>query len=311
MKNKTILITGASGFIGSALVKRLITEEPGTKLVLLSRGYTFPEYSDNRNIVPVIGDINNLELLVYLLKLNQVTHVFHFASEAIVSKYVKNPRQAYLDTVQGVTSLLEAVRLSYVPIEKVIVSTSYKVYGNAEPPYNEETNFFPGNTYETAKACQDFIAQDYYRSFDVPVIIFRTVNVYGPGDRNESRLIPRSFSSVYKGEQPEVYSSFRDSMREFVYIDDVIDAVLLLFAKAKPGDIYCVGGYQHTIYEVVKTICDVTGFKNGVKITETEYVKESKEHSLDSSKIIELGWEKKTTLQKGLEKIHNQLHNLL
>ncbi len=302
MKNDTILITGASGFIGKALVGRLLQVSDTSNLVLLSRSSLFEEMKGNPRIFPVIGDINNVELLVYILKTHQVTHVYHLASEAIISQYTQNPRQAYLDTVYGVTSLLEAVRVSGVPVKKVLVSTSYKVYGKAEPPYNEETHFLPGNTYETAKACQDFIAQDYYRTFKVPVVIFRTVNVYGPGDKNMSRLIPKSFSHVFQNKPPVVYSSFKESLREFIYIDDLIDAMLLMQEKAEPGEIYCVGGEQHTIYDVAKTICEVVQYQGGVQIAEVAQVTETKEHVLDSSKLLLLGWEKKTTLKEGLEK---------
>lgn len=307
---KTILITGASGFIGRALTERLLRDPSNTKIVLLSRTNRFESLANKKQVVPVIGDINNVELLVYILKTHQVTHVYHLASQAIISEYIKNPRQAYLDTVYGVTSLLEAVRISQVPVKKVIISTSYKVYGRSEPPYNEDTLFLPGNTYETAKACQDFIAQDYFRSFNVPVIIFRTVNVYGPGDIIFTRLISKSFSHIYSNKQPTVYASVKDSVREFVYIDDLIDALLLLQNKALPGEVYCVGGHQHSIYEVVSTICEVSGYKKGVQITETDHVIETKEHRLDSSKLERLGWEKRTTLKKGLRKTNDYYKKL-
>jgi CDP-glucose 4,6-dehydratase len=302
MEYTTVLITGASGFIGKALISRILTEEPNTQLVLLSRDASFAENFNNKRVTVVVGDINNVELLVYVLRTHNISYVYHLASEAIISKYTKNPRQAYLDTVYGVTSLLEAVRISNVQVKKVLVSTSYKVYGRAEPPYNESTYFLPGNTYETAKACQDFIAQDYFRTFKVPVIIFRTVNVYGPGDKNVTRLIPRSFSNIVDGKPPVVYSSFKDKLREFIYIDDLIDAILLIKEKSEPGEIYCIGGKQHTIYEVAKTICKVTHYKGDVQITETLYVEETNEHVLDSSKIKNLGWINKTSLEEGLEK---------
>lgn len=312
MKNKSIFVTGASGFIGNALVTKLLKDVTVDKIVLFSRKDKFEDFcQQDPRVVSVIGDINNVELLVYILQAHTVTHVYHLASQAIISQYTKNPRQAYLDTVYGVTSLLEAVRISEVPVEKVIVSTSYKVYGRAEPPYNEETYFLPGNTYETAKACQDFIAQDYFRTFKVPVIIFRTVNVYGPGDKNQTRLIPRSFSNIYEGNKPVVYSSFKDKLREFVYIDDLIDGILLITEKANPGDVYCIGGQQHTVYDVAKAICEVTGYGGGVEITENSLLKETSDHALDSSKIKNLGWSIKVSLKEGLIKTGEYYKNNL
>jgi nucleoside-diphosphate-sugar epimerase len=303
--SKVVLITGASGFIGTALTARLLSEDSYEKVVLLSRKSHFDNYKENKKIVSVIGDINDVDLLVSVLETHKVTYVYHLASEAIVGEYVKNPRQAYLNTVYGVTSLLEAVRISKAPIQKVLVSTSYKVYGRAEPPYNEETHFLPGNTYETAKACQDFIAQDYYRSFDVPVIVFRIVNTYGPGDKNLSRLIPKSFSDIYQNKPPTVYAAVKNSVREFIYIDDLLDAMTLMERKAMPGDIYCVGGHQHTIYEVVQNICEVTQYNGDISVVENQHVAETKEHALDSSKLEKLGWGKKISLKEGLKKTNN------
>lgn len=301
MKNKIIFITGASGFIGRALVDRILQEESTTKVILLSRTSHFKDIEDTERVSRVIGDINNTDLLVHILKTYLVTHVYHLASEAIVSSYTKNPQKAYTDTVQGVTSMLEAIRISSVPVQKVLIGTSYKVYGKSEPPYNEETHFLPGNTYETAKACQDFIAQDYFRSFKVPVVIFRSVNVYGPGDKN-NRLVPKSFADIFQGQSPTVYASFKDSIREFLYIDDLIDALFLLEEKAEPGEIFCIGGHSCSIYEIVTKICEVSNYKGGVSITGVSSVIETKEHALDGSKIRALGWTSKTSLDDGLKK---------
>jgi nucleoside-diphosphate-sugar epimerase len=88
--NKIILITGASGFIGRALTKKLLNDPNNIKILLLSRSASFEEYSNVKQIIPVIGDINNVDLLVYILKTHEVTHVYHLASEAIISESKKN-----------------------------------------------------------------------------------------------------------------------------------------------------------------------------------------------------------------------------
>ena len=296
---ETIFITGASGFIGKALVVRLL-KDSAAKLVLFSRTYTFEEYKENKRIVPVLGDINNLPLLIQIIEEYKVTTIFHLASEAIISNYIKSPRDAYLSTVYGVSSLLEAVRLAKNKVSKVLVGTSYKVYGRASPPYNEDTHFSPGNTYETAKACQDLIAQDYFRTFKVPVIIFRSVNIYGPGDTNLTRLVPKVFLDMRQNISPTIYSAVKDSKREFLYIDDLLDAILLFKEKASGGEVFCVGGENKTIMEVVEKIGAITKFTGSITIIDAPHVSETNEHVLDTTKLEKLGWERKTSLDDGL-----------
>lgn len=300
---ETIFITGASGFIGKALVGRLL-KDGSARLVLFSRTCTFDEDKENERVISVLGDINNLQLLIQTIEAYKITTIFHLASEAIVSNYIKSPRDAYLSTVYGVTSLLEAVRLAKNKVSKVLVGTSYKVYGRASPPYNEDTPFSPGNTYETAKACQDLIAQDYYRTFKIPVIIFRSVNIYGPGDANLTRLIPKVFLDMGQNISPTIYSAFKDSKREFLYIDDLIDAMLLLKEKANVGEVFCVGGENKTIMEVVEKIGAITKFSGSITIVDTQHISETNEHVLDATKLEKLGWQRKVTLDEGLQECY-------
>lgn len=301
-KNRVVFITGATGFIGRALTERLLSNAEVSRLILLSRHSTFEEYKDNNKVVSILGDVNNLSLLVSTLEDHKVTHVYHLASEAIVSVYTKTPREAYLSTVQGVTTLLEAARVAKVSLEKVVVGTSYKVYGSSVPPYNESTCFMPGNTYETAKACQDFIAQDYYRSFKVPVIIFRSVNVYGPGDKHLTRLVPKVCNDLIHDITPTVYSSVRDSVREFIYIDDLLDALSLIENKGNAGDIFCIGGHRETVYNIVEKICEIAEHEEKPLLASVDRVLETKEHALDDAKIKSLGWGMKVSLEEGLRK---------
>ncbi len=301
-KNKVIFITGATGFIGRALTKRLLSNVQVSKLIVLSRHDSFEEYKDNARVVPVLGDVNNLSMLVRTLEEHDVTHIYHLASEAIVSTYTKHPLEAYLSTVQGVTTLLEAARVAKIKLERVLVGTSYKVYGSSTPPYNESTCFMPGNTYETAKACQDFIAQDYYRTFKVPVIIFRSVNVYGPGDSHLTRLVPKVCSDLIHDRTPTVYSSVRDSLREFIYIDDLLDALSVIEDKGEAGDVFCIGGHRETIYNIVEKICEIAEHKEKPLIANVDRAAETKEHALDDSKIKSLGWGMKVSFEEGLER---------
>lgn len=248
----------------------------------------------------VHGDITNLELLVHIVDNHKVSHIYHLAAEAIVSQYTKSPRDSYLHTVYGVTTILEAVRIATHRVLKVVVSTSYKVYGKAEPPFDENTLFKPSTPYETAKACQDLIAQNYFVTFGVPVVIVRPVNVFGPSDANQSRLIPKVCLDINAGRAPKVYSSVRNSKREFVYIDDAIDAFLLVMEKGVAGDSYLVGGDRATVYEVIEELCSISDFRGGVDIFDDGSVLGFDDHQINQSKIEQLGYSRKVTLREGL-----------
>jgi nucleoside-diphosphate-sugar epimerase len=246
-----------------------------------------------------------------IIDTHRVSHIFHLAADSVTSSYEKRPLESYYSTVYGTVVVLEAARNAKIPIQKIIVSTSSKVYGKAVPPYNESTPFLPQTPYETAKACQDLISQDYYRSFNLPVILFRTVNIYGPYDTSLTKLVSRSFARALTKQPPVVYSSSKDVLREFLYIDDLIDALILMFEKAVPGDAFCVGGELHTVSEVVETICNYSGYSEGYHVEDTGPALEEKENRLDSSKIQSLGWKAKTTLSEGLQKSKEYYTTLL
>lgn len=301
MKTKrTILITGASGFIGRAILKELI-ESTQDSFVLLSRADCFEEYSGLGRVTVVHGDITNLELLVHMLESHSITHIFHLASEAIISKYTKSPRDSYLNTVHGVTTMLEAVRIAGKQVEKLVVSTSYKVYGKAIPPYTETTAFIPTTPYETAKACQDLIAQNYCLSFGVPVVIARSVNVYGPNDRNLSRLVPKVCTDLHAHRNPQVYKSVKNAVREFIYIDDVVKAYALLMDKGVVGEAYLIGGERSTVYDMVSGLVSIAGYQGDIEIVEdvNQNIAED-DHVIDQSKIEKLGFRREVSLEEGL-----------
>jgi len=123
---------------------------------------------------------------------------------------------------------LEAARQQ--SIQKVIIASTAHVYGNnPKVPFKEEFFPQPSRPYETSKACADLLAQSFADTYDLPVEIPRFVNIYGPGDLNFSRLIPKVIKSVLVGKKPEVWDI--GSVRDFLYIDDAINAYLMLAEK--------------------------------------------------------------------------------
>ncbi len=301
-----VLITGASGFIGNALISRILKENKNFHLILLSRNHQNKLHKENSNITWVTGNINDLSLISKILKEYKIKFIYHLAAQSIIKEYFNNPYMSYIDTVMGQVSILEAVRLTGIKsIKKILIITSYKVYGSAVGPFNESTLFDPKSTYETAKACQDLIAQNYAEVYNLPINIIRACNIFGPKDNNLDRLIPKTIDLINQNQQPEVYNSVRYNKREYIYIDDVIDAILLVTHKAEPGEVYCLSGKIYlSIEDIVVNILTYMN-KPNLKykiIKDNLYIKETNEHRIDNSKLRLLGWEPKTTFVTGIKK---------
>lgn len=303
MINKKILITGAAGFIGSNLLK-VLSKNNDISIIVRDKSSLFKNVSNLSNSI-YFGDIKDFEFLKRVITEVEPNIVFHLASSAVVRMCARNPVEAYQNNVMGTVNLLESIRLCGDSIEKIIVSTSDKVYGHSLPPYDEETPFKPKYTYEATKACQDFVCQNYFHNYNLPISIIRLGNVYGPDDPNDSRLIPNVIKNILNNKSPIIYQDVAEYKRDFVFIEDAINAFLIVAKDGKIGEAYCAGSNKpSTIRNVVSIILDKSGSNLKVEFKKRNInFKEIKEQFLDSSKIQKLGWENNTTLEGGLEKI--------
>ncbi|MFA5997330.1 MAG: GDP-mannose 4,6-dehydratase [Candidatus Paceibacterota bacterium] len=306
MKINNTLILGASGFIGRNLATRLINspENDNSKIVLLAHHEDSLGDFKKDNVVIIKGDISDYNSLCNIITKYDINTIYHFASNSIVRKCANDPMSAYITNVMGTVTILEAVRnVGMNTVKKIIISTSDKVYGHAQHPYNETTPFEPRYTYESTKACQDIVAQNYFYNYNLPINIIRCSNVYGLQDPNTSRLVPNVIKSINNGENPKVHSGVADFIREFVYIEDVIDAMFLIREKAENGEVYCIGGTEEiSILDLVTKISEFMGHKGGVDIIEKPAnFQEIKEQSIDSSKLRKLGWTPKYSLDEGIK----------
>jgi CDP-glucose 4,6-dehydratase len=232
------MVTGSAGFIGGALAKRLD--------ILGANVGCYDLLYNN-------CDVMNLPQLERYLKINEIDLVYHLAAQAhvpIANRYPFDTLQTNIMGTLNVLDICDQLRIS------VIIASSDKAYGEATTGYTTDSPLNAKYPYDVSKACADKIAQVYIdRGADVKIM--RLCNVYGPGDTHRHRLIPHVITAYLHHERPVLRGS-PAMVREWLYIDDAVDAYL--DAAGKPGPIFAVGGTRHTVGEVVETIRRIIGW---------------------------------------------------
>lgn len=300
-QGKTVLVTGANGFVGSHLVKNL-TSKRSTVIAFSKHGIESPD-----KVIYEIGSVENFKRLSEIIKKYSVNIIFHLAAQPIVEIGQANPVKTFEVNIRGTWNILEAARENN--IQKVIIASTVHVYGdNPKVPFREKYFPQPSRPYETSKACADLLAQSFADTYNLPVEIPRFVNIYGPGDFNFSRLIPKVIKSILSGKQPEVWDI--GSVRDFLYIDDVINAYLMLaqkqLDKGRRMRVLNIGtGKPIRIYDLVLKIIELANKKIEVKMENQpeERPNEIKKQYVSISKAKrELGWYPRISLEEGLSK---------
>lgn len=317
-KNKNILITGINGFIGGNLCKTLISK--GANIIGLVRTYNktsflFFEKLDKK-IKIVEGEIANMHLMQGILSENDIQFVFHLAAQVEVGVAINNPFLTYETNVRGTYTLLEACRLYGKNLEAIVVASSDKSYGaypNNYMPYKEEYPLNPKFPYDTSKACADLIAKSYSQSYkNLPIIITRFSNIFGPGQLNFSAIIPDIIRSALG------YSQFTprgngESIRDFIFVEDVCElyqviAIRLSENKNFNGEIFNAGTNKPiSIKDLIRRIFSMIGEEKDLKKI-FEKMKNKKSFGeidcqyMDYVKVNKFfNWRPNTNLQSGLE----------
>ena len=311
---RSVLVTGAQGFIGGWLAERLLDE--GARVVVPRRD----EGSDSRfrsegveaRCEVVAADLTDYAAVTRVLNEHEVTAVFHLAAQTIVGTANRSPLSTWESNIRGTYTLLEACRSAAavaVPVERIVVASSNKVYGDQEDmPYREVSRLAAKYPYDVSKACTDLIAASYATTYGLPVAIGRLANVYGGGDMNFSRLVPGTFRALLDGERPVVRSDGSPE-RDWFHVDDAVDAYLLMGRSLdRPemrGRAWNAGsGRGVSVLELVRTLTRVSGLDvepdvRGKGTPEGEIAREV----LDATAIrTELGWDARVELDEGLRR---------
>jgi len=224
------------------------------------------------------------------------------ASDAIVEFGSKEPYQTFSNNIVSALNILEASRICH--IGRLIIASTSHVYGKASLPYHENEPARPSRPYETSKTCVDLMAQSYADSYNLPVLIPRFVNIYGPGDTNISRVIPKTIQSVVQGKNPTMWGG--NAKREYLYIDDAIQAYNLLGqitdVQLEKNRIYNVGtGDPISVRELLLKIIALSSQKLSITKIENGREEELREQIVSSEKIKRvMKWAPQVNLDRGL-----------
>lgn len=253
MKNKNILITGGLGFIGSHLSNRLLQDNDVKIIDNLSTGkINYLEDINHENLTLIKKDLNSLDLTNHL---KDIDYVFHFAAMASVQMSIKKPIMCNLNNVTATINLLKGCVENNV--EKIIFASSSAVYGqNSNMPLKETEIPMPSSPYAASKASCELYLKSFYESYGLNYTALRYFNVFGPKQDKNSQyaaVIPNFINAFLENKQPVIYGT-GEQTRDFVYVEDVVNANILAAKSKFNGITNIASGKSITINELYETI---------------------------------------------------------
>ena len=319
---KTILVTGGAGFIGGAVVRRLVGD--GRRVVNLDKlTYagclaSLADIENQPDYLFVQGDVCNDDLVRSLFAEQRPSAVLHLAAESHVDRSIDGPAAFVHTNVVGTQTLLHAALDYWRELSAdakdafrfLHVSTD-EVYGSLGPEglFRETTPYDPSSPYSASKAAADHFARAYARTFGLPVLVTNCSNNYGPYQYPE-KLIPVMILNAAAGRTLPVYGD-GGNVRDWLHVEDHVDALLAVLDRGTPGETYNIGGNsERTNLQIVKTICqcidelcDAAPTKPCEQLIQfvTDRPGHDRRYAIDASKIErELGWRPRRTFESAL-----------
>jgi len=314
-KQETVLfVTGGAGFIGSHFINNIFSKYKHIKIINFDAlYYCANEQNVNEKVRKnkqrytfIKGNLKSLDMLNYIFQSNPITHVIHFAAQSHVQTSFTDAISYTNDNVLGTHNLLEAARLHCKCLKLFIHVSTDEVYGENESNdiKTEKSILCPTNPYAATKASAELLAQAYFHSFKMPIIITRGNNVYGPNQYPE-KVIPKFINQLKNGMKVTIQNG--SCVRAFLHVYDTAEAFIKILETGKIGEIYNIGcneGMEYSILEVAKIL--IRKIKNDDNYSDyIEYIEDrpfnDKRYYISNNKLKELGWDITMNFENGID----------
>lgn len=319
--NKTILITGGAGFIGSHVVRLFVNKYPEylivnlDKLTYAGNLANLKDIESKPNYKFVKGDIVDAEFISPLFSKYNFDGVIHLAAESHVDRSISNPLEFVVTNVIGTVNLLNAAKNIWKDensSKRFYHISTDEVYGTlgSEGFFTEETKYDPHSPYSASKASSDHFVRAYHDTYKLSVVISNCSNNYGSFHFPE-KLIPLAINNIKNNKPVPVYGK-GENIRDWLFVEDHARAIDVIFHNGKIGETYNIGGHNEwKNIDLIQLLCKIMdkklGRKDGDSANLITFVKDRAGHDLryaiDSSKLQrELGWKPSLQFEEGLEK---------
>jgi dTDP-glucose 4,6-dehydratase len=324
---RNILITGGCGFIGSNFINYILKKYQDVYVINLdAMYYCASEFNVDREIREsdvyknryklIKGNLCSYDLVNYIVNDYNIEYIIHFAAQSHVQNSFEDALQYTKDNIVGTHNLLEVSR-KYGKLKKFIHVSTDEVYGESmiekcENKKTEESILCPTNPYAATKASAELIAQSYYHSFNIPIIITRGNNVYGPNQYPE-KIIPR-FIKLLKENKKVTIQGDGSNVRAFIHVKDVVNAFDIILEKGIVGEIYNIGSddyEEYSVYQVAKMLIQkIKKINHEGKCNYDDYIEyiedrpfNDKRYYISNEKIKKLGWNIEENFDKGIDEL--------
>jgi len=301
-----LLVTGGAGFIGSNFVRYMLEKYPNYKVVnydLLTYAGNLENLKDvenHSNYLFVKSDINNRELIDYLVKDHEIDVIVNFAAESHVDRSITDPDIFVKTNVLGTQALLDVAKANN--IKKFVQISTDEVYGSlGETGYfTEETPLSPNSPYSASKTGGDLLVRAYHETYGLNVNITRCSNNYGPYHFPE-KLIPLMITNALEGKELPIYGDGQN-IRDWLHVKDHCAAIDLVIHEGRPGEVYNIGGHnERTNNEIVHLIVEKLGVSKDLIKYVADRPGHDRRYAIDPTKIMtELGWKPQYTFETGI-----------